>query len=35
MHAQSYNHFRNILKLFDALPNFFFTTNAVMRDYCL
>ena len=29
----SYNQFHNILKLFDVLPNFFFTTNQTMCDY--
>ena len=30
-----YNHFHNILRLFDVLPNFPFTTSEAMRDYCL
>ena len=30
-----YNHFHNILRLSDVLPNFAFTTNERMRDYCL
>ena len=28
-----YNHFHNILRLFDVLPNFLFTTSETMRDY--
>ena len=28
-----YNHFDNILRLFDVLPNFLFTTRETMRDY--
>ena len=28
-----HNHFYNILRLFDALPNFPFTTSQAMRDY--
>ena len=28
-----YNHFHNILKFFDVLPNFVFTTSETMRDY--
>ena len=31
----SYNHFHNILRLFDVLPSFAFTTNEMMRDYYL
>ena len=31
----SNNHFHNILILFDALPNFPFTTSETMRDYYL
>ena len=27
------NHFHNILRLFDVLPNFPFTTSETMRDY--
>ena len=27
-----YNHFHNILRLFDVLPNFSFTTSEMMRD---
>ena len=30
-----YNHFHNILRLFDVLPNFPFTTNETMCDYYL
>ena len=29
------NHFHNILKFFDVLPNFPFTTSETMRDYYL
>ena len=29
------NHFDNILRLFDALPNFAFTTSETMGDYYL
>ena len=29
------NHFQNILRLFDALPNFLLTTSKTMRDYYL
>ena len=29
------NHFHNISRLFDALPNFSFTTNETMDDYYL
>ena len=29
----NYNHEHNILKLFDTLPNFIFTTNEMKRDY--
>ena len=29
--SKTYNHFHNILKLFD-LPNFIFTTSETMRD---
>ena len=29
------NHFHNILKLFDVLPNFALTTGEKMRDYHL
>ena len=28
-----YNHGNNILKLFDTLPNFLFTTSQAKRDY--
>ena len=31
----SYNHFRNILRLFDVLPNFPFITSQTMCDYYL
>ena len=31
----SYNHFHNILWIFDVLSNFPFTTNKTMRDYFL
>ena len=31
----SYNHGHNILRLFDALPHFLFTTSETMRDYYL
>ena len=31
----SYNRFHKILKLFDVLPNFPFTTSETMRDYYL
>ena len=30
-----YNHFHNILRLFDVLPNFPFTKIETMRDYYL
>ena len=30
-----YNHFHNILRLFDVLPNFPFTTSEAMGDYYL
>ena len=33
--AQIYNHSHNILKLFDALLNFPFTTSGTMHDYYL
>ena len=29
------NHFHNILRLFDVLPNFPLTTSETMRDYYL
>ena len=32
---KDYNHFHNILGLFDVLPNFPFTTSETMRDYYL
>ena len=31
----SYNHGNNIVGLFDALPNFPFTTSEVQCDYCI
>ena len=31
----SSKHFYNILRLFDVLPNFLFTTSETMRDYYL
>ena len=31
----TYNHFHNILRLFDVLPNFPFTTSKTMGDYYL
>ena len=30
-----YNHFHNIFRLFDVLPNFSFTTSQTMRNYYL
>ena len=30
-----YNHFHNILRLFDVLPNFPFTISETMPDYYL
>ena len=30
-----YNHFYNILRLFDVLPSFCFTTSETMGDYYL
>ena len=35
LHIQCYNHFHNILRLFDVLPNFPFTTSETMWDYYL
>ena len=32
---REYNHFHNILRLFDVLPNFPFNTSKTMHDYCL
>ena len=32
---RSYNHFHNILRFFDVLPNFPFTTSEMMGDYYL
>ena len=31
----AYNHFHNILRLFNVLPNFPFTTSETMGDYYL
>ena len=31
--VNSYNHGHNILRLFDTLPNFLFTTSEMKRDY--
>ena len=31
--AEAYNHFHNILRLFDVLPNFTFATSETMSDY--
>ena len=31
----TYNHFYNILRLLDVLPNFHFTTSEMMGDYYL
>ena len=31
----TYNYFQNILRLFDVLSNFPFTTSETMRDYYL
>ena len=31
----TYNYFHNILRLFDVLPNFAFTTSETMRNYYL
>ena len=33
--SQSYNHFHNILRLFNVLSNFPFTTSETMGDYYL
>ena len=30
---KSYKHFHNIVRFFDILPNFIFTTSEKMRDY--
>ena len=30
---QNYNHFHNILRLFDVLPSFLFTASETMGDY--
>ena len=32
---RAYNQFHNILRLFDVLPNFRFTTSEMMCDYYL
>ena len=32
---RTYNHFHNILRLFDVLTSFTFTTSETMRDYYL
>ena len=34
-HSTNYNQFHNILRLFDVLPNFAFTTSETMSDYYL
>ena len=31
----NYSNFQNILRLFDVLPNFYFTTSETMRDFDL
>ena len=33
--TNGYNHFHNILRLFDVLTNFPFTTSETMRNYYL
>ena len=33
--SQEYNHFYNILSIFDILTSFCFTTSEMMRDYYL
>ena len=33
--SYDYNQFHNILRLFDVLPNFLFTTSKTMCDYYL
>ena len=35
MFLNSYNHFHNILRHFDVLTNFPFTTSETMREYFL
>ena len=35
LEQKSYNHFQNILRLFDVLSNFPFTTSEMMDDYYL
>ena len=32
---KTYNHFHNILRIFDVLANFPYTTSETMRDYYL
>ena len=32
---ESYNHFHNILRIFDVLPNYNFTTSETIGDYYL
>ena len=34
-YLSNYNHFHNILRLLDVLPNFPFTTSETMDDYYL
>ena len=34
-HMNTNNHFHNIVRIFDVLPNFPFTTSETMRDYYL
>ena len=34
-HMGTNNHFHNIVRIFDVLPNFPFTTSETMRDYYL
>ena len=33
LNINSYNHGHNLLKFFDTLPNFLFTTRETKRDY--
>ena len=33
--SEGYNHFHNVLRLFDVLINFPFTASETMRDYYL
>ena len=35
MCIKNFNHFHNILRLFDVLPNIPFTTTETIRDYYL